>query len=66
MKSYELTMGAGGRVTLPKAFREDLGVGPGDYLACDSDGKGGFIVRKARAEEIPAKRVRAARVRLEK
>jgi bifunctional DNA-binding transcriptional regulator/antitoxin component of YhaV-PrlF toxin-antitoxin module len=66
MKSYELTMGAGGRVTLPKGLREGLGVGPGDYLAYDSDGKGGFFLRKAHAEEIPAKRVRAARVRLEK
>jgi AbrB family looped-hinge helix DNA binding protein len=66
MKSDEVTMGAGGRVTLPKGLREGLGVGPGDYLAYDSDGKGGFIVRKARAEEISAKRVRAARVRLGK
>lgn len=59
MESYELTIGADWRVTLPKGLRDAVGVGPGDDVAYDADGLGGFIVRKARPEEIPAKRVRA-------
>ena len=50
-----------GQVTVPKAVREALGLGPGSAVAFEMDAEGRVLVRKAGANADPLAAARPSR-----
>lgn len=55
----QIVLTSKGQMTLPKAVRDDLQVGPGDHLEVTKQGDGYLISRKKSARELFAKFRRA-------
>lgn len=49
------TMTSKGQVTVPKAVRDALGLGPGSAVAFEMDGEGRVLVRKADSAPTPSR-----------
>jgi len=49
------TMTSKGQVTVPKAVRDALGLGPGSAVAFEMDAKGRVLVRKAEGPPAPSR-----------